>query len=50
MSKKSANERPVFKLLLMPKAGVDAEKALRKLLKFALRHCQLRCVSVERVN
>jgi hypothetical protein len=50
MGKKSASERPVYKLLLQPKAGVDVEKALRRLLKFALRHCQLRCVSVEQVK
>jgi hypothetical protein len=47
---KSASERPAYKLLLRPKDGVDAEKALRRLLKFALRHCQLRCVSIDRVR
>jgi hypothetical protein len=50
MSKKSASERPVFKLLLQPKAGVDGEKALRRILKFALRRCRPRCLSVEQVK
>jgi hypothetical protein len=50
MGRKPASERPVYELLLRPKAGVDVEKALRRLLKFALRHCQLVCVSIERVS
>jgi hypothetical protein len=42
--------RPVYRLLLRPEAGIDAEKELARLLKFALRQCHLRCVSIERVK
>jgi hypothetical protein len=45
-----ASERPVYRLLLQPEPGVDAERALRWLLKIALQRFRLRCSSVERVQ
>jgi hypothetical protein len=36
MTEVPVSERPVYRLLFQPKAGVDIEKALRRLLKFAL--------------
>jgi hypothetical protein len=45
-----ANERPVFRLLLRPEPGVaEPERALRRLLKMALRAFKLRCVSAEKM-
>jgi hypothetical protein len=39
--------RPHFRLVLRPEPGVgDPTRALRRLLKFALRRCGLRCVAV----
>lgn len=46
---RAANERPTFKLTLRAEPGVDATRALRHVLKFALRRCRLRCVAVEEV-
>jgi hypothetical protein len=43
----AADERPVFILSLRPEPGVDATRALRWLLKIALRRFRLRCISVE---
>jgi hypothetical protein len=42
-----ASERPLYKLVLRPERGVDAERALRRLLKIALRTFGLKCISVE---
>ena len=42
-----ANERPTYRLLLRPEPGVDGERALRRLLKIALRRFRLRCISIE---
>ena len=44
---KAAN-RPVYQLLLRPEPGVDDIRAVRALLKTALRRFGLRCVSIER--
>jgi hypothetical protein len=44
-----ASERPTFRLLLRPEPRTDAERALRALLKLALRRFGLRCVSIEKV-
>jgi hypothetical protein len=41
------NERPVYTIKLRPLPGVDAVRALRALLKHALRRCGLKAVSVE---
>ena len=43
----SDKPRPVFVLRLRPLKNVDGVRALRRLLKYALRACGLRCVSVE---
>ena len=45
-----ANQHPVFTVKLRPLPGVDAIKALRQLLKHALRRCGLRAVSVEEID
>jgi hypothetical protein len=45
-----ASERPLYRLTLRPERGVDAERALRRLLKIALRTLGLRCVSIEEVQ
>jgi len=37
----------IFVLRLRPEAGVDPIRALRRLLKFAMRACGMRCVSCE---
>jgi hypothetical protein len=42
-----AAPEPIFVVRLRAPRGVDAIKALRRLLKFALRQCGLRCVSAE---
>jgi hypothetical protein len=39
-------ERPTFVIRLRPERGVDAVHALRRLLKFALRSCQMRALDV----
>jgi hypothetical protein len=43
----TSESRPTFVLRLRPEHGVDAVLALRRLLKFALRACRLRAISVE---
>jgi hypothetical protein len=46
-----ANNRPLFRLLLRPEPDVvDAERALRRLLKIALRRRRLKYISIERVR
>jgi hypothetical protein len=40
-------DRPVVKLVVQPEPGVDGTRAVRRLLKFALRTCGLRCISAE---
>jgi hypothetical protein len=42
--------RPLYRLLLQPERDVDAEHALRSLLKIALRRLRLRCISIEKVT
>jgi len=42
---KSAKERSVYVLELRPEPGVDAVKALRAVLKVALRRFGMRCIS-----
>jgi hypothetical protein len=37
----------VFVVTLRPLPGVDAIKALRRGLKYLLRHCGLRCLSIQ---
>jgi hypothetical protein len=37
----------VFIIKLRPLPNVDAVKALRRGLKYLLRHCGLRCISIE---
>ena len=44
-----ARERPLYRLLLRPEPRIDAERALRALLKLALRRFGLRCISIEEV-
>lgn len=39
--------RPIFVLKLQALPGVNAIKALRQGLKYLLRRCGLRCVSIE---
>ena len=41
------NERPTFLLRLRAQKNIDPIKALRRLLKYALRACGLRAVSLE---
>jgi hypothetical protein len=41
------NERPTFLLRLRAQKDIDPIKALRRLLKYALRMCGLRAISVE---
>jgi hypothetical protein len=41
--------RPLYRLLLQAQQDVDAERALRSLLKIALRRLRLRCISIEKV-
>ena len=46
-----ANERPLFRLVLRPEPNVaEPDRALRRLLKLALRKCGLRCISCEEVQ
>jgi hypothetical protein len=47
-SKPDARERPVFVVRLRPAAGIDGERALRALLKIALRRLGLKCLGIER--
>jgi hypothetical protein len=42
-----AVDRPTFRLVLRPEPGVDATRALRSLIKIALRTFRLKCISVE---
>jgi hypothetical protein len=42
--------RPLYRLLLQPERDVDAEHALRTLLKIALRRLRLRCISIEQID
>jgi hypothetical protein len=44
-TKPAAQERPTFVLELCPEPGVDPVRALRAVLKVALRRYGLRCVS-----
>jgi hypothetical protein len=39
-------ERPAFTIVLRPEPGVDGTRALRRLLRYALRVCGLRCVRI----
>jgi hypothetical protein len=39
--------RPIYVLRLQPLPRVDGVKALRRALKYLLRACGLRCISVE---
>jgi hypothetical protein len=39
-----------FVIKLQPQRGVDVNKALRRGLKFLLRQCGLRCLSIEEVS
>lgn len=39
-----------YLIRLAPLKGVDGIKALRRLLKFALRACSLRCISAEEIS
>jgi hypothetical protein len=48
--RQAASERPLFRLVLRPQPRVDGERALRALLKTALRRFGLRCISAERVR
>ena len=41
------NARPTFLLRLRAQKNIDPIKALRRLLKYALRVCGLRAVSIE---
>jgi len=41
------NERPTFLLRLRAQKNIDPIKALRRLLKYAMRTCGLRATSVE---
>ena len=43
-------DRPIIYLVLRPEPNVVAIRALRRLLKYALRGCGLRCVSVTEVS
>ena len=45
-----AKDRPTYRLVLRPEPRVDAIRALRRLLKIALRDCRLRCISIEEVQ
>jgi hypothetical protein len=40
-------ERPIYRVAPRPLPGTDGTRALRRLLKLALRVCRLRCVGVE---
>jgi Fe2+ transport system protein FeoA len=40
-------DRPIYVLRLRPLEGIDPIHALRRLLKFALRVCGMRAISVE---
>jgi hypothetical protein len=42
-----SGQRPTYRVLLRPEPRVDGERALRALLKFALRRFGLRCISAE---
>lgn len=44
----SADERPVYKLLIRAEPRVDVDRALRAVLKNMLRGYGLRCLSVTR--
>jgi hypothetical protein len=47
----TTGERPVYRLLLKPEPPrVDGVRALRALLKLALRRLGLSCVSIEEVR
>jgi hypothetical protein len=42
-------QRPTYRMLLRPEPHIDGERALRALLKIALRRLGLRCTSIEEV-
>jgi hypothetical protein len=46
--KPTAEERPTYVLQLRPEPGVDPVRALRAVLKVALRRYGLRCVSAHK--
>jgi hypothetical protein len=51
MSDDANKPRPIYVLRLQPEKGcTDPPKALRRLLKIALRRCNLRCLSAEEVQ
>jgi hypothetical protein len=41
-------DRPAFTIVLEPARGTDGVRALRRLLRYALRACGLRCVRITR--
>ena len=43
----SPPEQPIYHVRLRPLRGVDAIRAFRRLLKFALRTCGLKTITVE---
>ena len=43
-------ERRPFELTLRPLPGTDAILSLRRILKFALRQCGMRCVNIREIN
>jgi hypothetical protein len=50
-SPKAAREkRPTFRLVLRAEPRVDPVPALKRGLKFLLRRCGLRCISVEEIQ
>lgn len=44
---KASSSGRVFVLKLRPQPGVDAIKALRRGLKYLLRQCGLKCISIQ---
>lgn len=49
-SSRDYQARPRYVITLQPLPHVDPIRALRRALKYLLRACGLRCVSVERVD
>jgi hypothetical protein len=43
-------DRPIYELHLRPEPGVDAIRALRALLKVALRQFGMKCIGCEEVS
>ena len=46
----TAEPRPVYVIRLRPEPGVDAMHALRAALKFLLRRCGLRVISIDAIG